>query len=279
MIFDKNNCISLIYDLARSRDIKIGQLEENAGLSKGYLARALNGDSTFSPPASSLVSIASQLGVTVDFLLNGIERDKLTSNEQYILNFVETLRNETLNGKIDWKTHSSINRLFGQIRTTWSNIKDNDKSSAEYLYYKIISCNDNKFNQVVGDIFSVSLPNTEDVIYITKVLNDIVINDENFNIDNYGDDIDYQLLINQGCKTSIICSTVMLNDKLKQAIIELYYLIRENNSKIELNKDIRNSIDSFMKTTDANNEINLTNGIVVKRGLGKSFKKIFGESD
>ena len=43
-MYDKARCLNNIYALAKERGIKIGDLEESAGVSKGYLSRVAKPD-------------------------------------------------------------------------------------------------------------------------------------------------------------------------------------------------------------------------------------------
>ena len=69
-MYDKTRCLNNIYALAKERGIKIGDLEESAGVSRGYLSRVAKPDYQGSPPIEMLDAVAKQLGVGIDYLVN-----------------------------------------------------------------------------------------------------------------------------------------------------------------------------------------------------------------
>ena len=90
-MFDKTRCINNIYSLAKERGIKIGDLEEGSGMSKGYLSRVAKPDYQGSPSIEMLDAVARQLGVGIDFLVN-FDPDTLSENEQFVMKFVDKLK-------------------------------------------------------------------------------------------------------------------------------------------------------------------------------------------
>ena len=54
-MFDKKRCIENIYTIAKEKNIKIGDLEEKAGVSKGYLSR-INKEDSSSVPGVDLIA-------------------------------------------------------------------------------------------------------------------------------------------------------------------------------------------------------------------------------
>ena len=86
-MFEKAVCIDNIYALAKDKGLKIGDMEEKAGASKGYLSRLNKEGNTAVPPIDFLNSIADQLGVSLDFLVN-YKKDQLTEGEDFLLKFL-----------------------------------------------------------------------------------------------------------------------------------------------------------------------------------------------
>ena len=99
--FDKMRCIANIYGLSKQKNMKIGELESKAGVSAGYLSRLNKEDSTASPSIEFLAVIATELDISLDTLI-GAELVKLTSTEEYILNFLKRLIVDTESDKLVW---------------------------------------------------------------------------------------------------------------------------------------------------------------------------------
>lgn len=99
--FDKRICLSNIYALARERNIKIGDLEKDGGMSAGYLSRLSKDDNNSIPSIEFIAAVAEQLGVSIDAL---ISRDftQITPTESYLLKFLEKLVSDTDSDKLYW---------------------------------------------------------------------------------------------------------------------------------------------------------------------------------
>ena len=89
-MFDKKRCIDNIYVLAKEQGMKIGDLEEKAGVSKGYLSRINKEENTSIPGIDLLASIADQFHVGIDYLVD-CQLDTLTTNERFVLQFIDRL--------------------------------------------------------------------------------------------------------------------------------------------------------------------------------------------
>ena len=67
-MYDKSRLIRNIRILAKAKNIKIGVLEKDSGLSRGYLAR-LEKNNDISPNIKTVCKIAEILGVSLDRLV------------------------------------------------------------------------------------------------------------------------------------------------------------------------------------------------------------------
>lgn len=105
--FDRKICIGNIYALAKDRNIKIGDLEKEGGMSVGYLSRLSKEDSTSIPSIEFIASAAEQLGVSINALIS-IDFTSLTPTEAYLLEFVEKLISETEKDKLVWEKDSEL---------------------------------------------------------------------------------------------------------------------------------------------------------------------------
>jgi len=100
--FDKYKCYQNIRELIRIKGVKLGQIENDAGVRIGYLSRLDKPDNDSEPGILFLISAANLLGVTVDELING-DMQKMTKNEAYLCDFLRDLISDTDEGIIHWE--------------------------------------------------------------------------------------------------------------------------------------------------------------------------------
>lgn len=110
--FNKYLCFSNIRELLKNRDVKIGQIEKEAGCQPGYMSRLEKPNSTSEPSMEFLVTAAKMLNVSLEVLLF-VDMTELTSTEKYLVSFLEKLQKDTIADKLEWNRESadSLNRL------------------------------------------------------------------------------------------------------------------------------------------------------------------------
>ena len=111
--FDKTRCFSNIRELLRRNpDAKIGQIEKEAGVRLGYMSRLEKDGNTSEPSIEFIAAAAKILNVSLDTLIS-INIAKLTPTEQYILDFFDKLKSDTLADKLEWhvETPGYLNSL------------------------------------------------------------------------------------------------------------------------------------------------------------------------
>lgn len=107
--FNKTLCFSNIRELLRQNpDVKIGQIEKEAGIRLGYMSRLEKAGNTSEPSMEFIVSAAKLLKVSVDTLIS-VDLTGLTPTEQYLVNFFDKLKADTLKDKLDWNRESAFN--------------------------------------------------------------------------------------------------------------------------------------------------------------------------
>ena len=102
MKYSKNRLIDNVYSLARARQIKIGEMETQAGVSPGYFSRLRQGEKNAAPGADFLLALAEALGVSVDTLLS-FDLNEATEAETALHRYMEKLTRETDGRKISWR--------------------------------------------------------------------------------------------------------------------------------------------------------------------------------
>lgn len=100
--YNKNICFENIKTLLRKNpDVKIGQIEKEAGLGLGYMSRLEKENNTTEPSLNFITTAAKMLGVSIDTLLFQ-NLSELTSTDDFLLKFLEKILAETKNGKAKW---------------------------------------------------------------------------------------------------------------------------------------------------------------------------------
>lgn len=111
--FDKSICLANIRELLReNQDVKIGQIEREAGIRAGYLSRLEKEGNNSDPSMEFVVTAAKLLKTSLDTLIR-VNISELTPTEKYLVSFFEKLQNDTLLDKLDWniETPDELNHM------------------------------------------------------------------------------------------------------------------------------------------------------------------------
>ena len=107
--FNKTLCFSNIRELLRQKpNVKIGQIEKEAGIRLGYMSRLEKEGNTSEPSMEFIVTAAKLLKVSIDTLIS-VDLTGLTPTEQYIISFFDKLKADTLQDRLDWNRESAFN--------------------------------------------------------------------------------------------------------------------------------------------------------------------------
>ena len=107
--FNKALCFSNIRELLRQKpDVKIGQIEKEAGIRLGYMSRLEKEGNTSEPSMEFIVTAAKLLKVSIDTHIS-VDLTGLTPTEQYIISFFDKLKADTLQDRLDWNRESAFN--------------------------------------------------------------------------------------------------------------------------------------------------------------------------
>lgn len=124
--FSRSRLLANITYLTKEKNIKIGDLEAEAGVSTGYFSRLNKGDSTALPNIEVLTAVAEKLGATIDSLVK-IEYESLTESERYLVDFLEKLISDTESSEVCWTKETT--RSMGPVIT-----EDGDLSNPFFRY-------------------------------------------------------------------------------------------------------------------------------------------------
>lgn len=254
MEFDKRRCMSAIYAIAKEKGVKIGDLEKEANVSTGYLSKLNKEENTSSPSIELLYTVARVLGVTIDMLVHS-EYEGLSSNEKYILKFLDKLVSDTLSGELQWEKETKkqlLNVECGYMggepytehplfeATVISVVGESgypENTHLESCYYsRFFSEGETK---IAGDGFHANLCPADADIYIMKVENEeshMGIGYDQFEV----------YLVNKGSVKPIGCSDFVCGEVSRQ-IQNLYKVIVDADSNLGVNDEVKGIIDLYME--------------------------------
>jgi transcriptional regulator with XRE-family HTH domain len=102
--------------LKEQPNVKIGQIEKEAGVSLGYMSRMEKEGNTTDPSVEFVVTAAKLLGTSLDVLLF-VNLTALNPTEKYLFSFIQKLIGDTIDDKLDWERDSadSLNHMDADI--------------------------------------------------------------------------------------------------------------------------------------------------------------------
>lgn len=218
-MFNKELCINNIYNLAKQQGIKIGDLEEKAGVSRGYLSR-INKPDGASPSIEMLTSIAEQLGTSVDYLIYS-STDSLSINGVMIVDFVEKLLANTALARQEWTrdpydilTKQSYSK-FDLIHPLFDEeIDEDDSFGGHWVYsYEYRSLFDPQA-YISGDCYHAQL-DYDTSVYLMRV--------DSRSREFEGTNYEMYLLVGKAIKP--LCSTCFLSERIVDRISKLYSVV------------------------------------------------------
>ena len=248
-MFDKKRGIENIYALAKAKGLKIGDIEEKAGVSKGYLSRINKEDSTSIPTIDLLASIAEQLEVGIDFLVN-YPIGTISPNEEFVYQFIDKLTTATTAGKMEWipetegllraDTDVAVKNPLVYVTKNYSDEVD--------IWYDTHGYTSGIYSggsvEVIGDCYYASLPSSNATVFLNSVRYFIPKEGGRFASTETFDAIEVYLVTN-GVKP--ICSTYYVCEAIKKAVKDLYTAVSSAPSHIGLEYSTKAVMQSFMK--------------------------------
>ena len=250
-MFDKIRCIENIYKIAKEKGIKIGELEEKAGISKGYLSRVTKPDYQGSPSIEVLDSIANQLEVGIDFIVN-YSHDALTPNEEFVAKFIDKITRRTMAGKVEWipETSSILNAEDNSEVDNPMVSVTRDYSAEENCWYDCHVYRSRLFEGRVrvNDLCYHAVISARSVIYINAV-------QYYFRKDGkYGgwdeESGIFELYLVNGNSVQPLCSSYYVDESIKDAIRNLYAAIASVPSRIALTHSMKSELQEFINLED-----------------------------
>lgn len=240
-MFDKRICISNIYQLAKEKGLKIGDLEKAAGVSAGYLSRINKEDNTTVPAVDFIAGIAKELGVTVDAIINN-DYSSPTPTEKYILSFIDRLLAQTNADKLDWQkeTVSQLHSVGYDEQGEPAHPLFTEEFAEGNTSNIVYSSRFHEGFDVSGDCFRLALPGTHNTYVYIMCVDDPDVK----GLPMAGDS--YELYIVKHWKVHALCSTLSSTSMFNNCLTQLYMSVKESCNHPKLDTDIMAEIEAFM---------------------------------
>lgn len=261
--FNKALCFSNIRELLRQNpDVKIGQIEKEAGVRLGYMSRLEKEGNTAEPSMEFIVSAAKLLKVSIDTLIS-VDLTGFTPTEQYIVNFFDKLKSDTLQDILDWNRESAFN-----LNRMEADIDENiyHPLFSEETFFEETECdypeevtrivfNSKTFGPhtyIAGDCFNLRLKNGT-----TLYLMDI---EKSVHRTNDASAFSKEAWMYVPYKGSQILVTSQDDTPVAPLLEVLFSVVKQRMEHPKVNKDVMYAIDSFMKN-DLDDDVDSTNDV------------------
>lgn len=260
--FDKAQCFANIRALMKNTDVKIGQIEREAGVRLGYMARLEKPDNTSEPSMEFIVTAAKMLNVSIDYLINA-KIETMTQTEEYVLKFIRNITKDTQEGKMIWNREAAavLNSTYNDYESVGRRHplfeyvdRELDGNNNPYLATYRSKFFPERVTQVRMSAYNADLPRTASTLYIVPCT--ILRGDDSLESDDC-----FEVYIDDDDTVISLCSTMLTCDEVALAIKDLYNQIQEAASHIQINNRARFVIDAYMREDEPNGFTNIPDGI------------------
>lgn len=238
--YNKQQLMTNLNYYIKLRNVKVGDLEEAAGVSVGYLSRwKKDGNDNSSPTVETLSIMAEKLNVSLDILCY-VDIISLTPTELKLLEYLNRFIRKTEAGDFVWERitkhqaeSTSPNGIIGGKQYPFM-----EDVSPDLYHFKLVykSLFDDNIASIEGDIYK--LVKGMQTIYITKIGRTI----KNSNKDS----IQYELYLDTYNGLKKICN-VDENTKtdIDNVIKNLYEIASVSARTVKLDENLQNELDKF----------------------------------
>ena len=113
--FSRQKLVDNITALMQQKKLKVGEVEQEIGISTGYLSKMLKKETEAAPSTDIIWKLAKVLGVSTDMLIEG-DFSQATDNLQYMGNFFTRLKVMTDANDLEWQ-RISIADINDQLKS------------------------------------------------------------------------------------------------------------------------------------------------------------------
>ncbi len=252
-MFDKKRCIDNIYYLAKEKNIKIGDLERNAGVSAGYLSRLNKEDNSTNPGIEFLDAVARELEISLDALIC-YDYVSITPTELYVLKVIDKLIHQTQYEERSWKKTSlhdlqevTIDCNGNPNHPLFKVVEESTLTDLGVSRDNVVEYNSmfmpNAFIQLTGDGFYTDMPGGR-MAYLMCVTN-LPFKDTD------GIDDIFELYLVKGYHTEPVCfsgdSCSAISSPFHSALKDLYMTVVDSQKRTQINSEVKYVLDAFLE--------------------------------
>lgn len=272
-MFNKTILLNNISFLLKKKSMKIGELENAIGVSKGYISRMNKKSQGVATGIDIIYEIARVLDVSVDALIS-VDYQKINDNEAYLLKLFSVFNLKTENRELVWKKTDSekiYNMLSGIAPNIYpmletypgdKNEHDLDMVINDYNYIsrKIYvspflgkqACLDNQ-GLKIGPWFWVEM-DEQNTIYFTNIFAEIDPEEKKKAYEIYiestykreGIDENGQIQPYTVSKTIPLCCSEKVDLSVADAMNSLYQTIIRHQNDVYIPTELKKAFDNFM---------------------------------
>ncbi len=247
--FNRTQFFDNVSYLIKKHDLKIGEIENGAGVSAGYISRASK-DEKSKPGIEFVMKVAELLHISVDTLLRA-DLTNATPTEKYLISFISKLNSDTIADNIEWLRDSKeeLNRLEPDINGDTEHplfqlrsfFEENDYDDTESQVTRVVftSHNFDCHTVIYKDCYRFRMKNST-FLYVMNICKPYAsMSDPNtFAIEIW--------MKAQGQSAQFICDNKG-ESTIARLVDGLYNTVTENMRHPKINKDLQYVIDAFMQ--------------------------------
>lgn len=257
--FNKYVCFSNIRELLKTCDVKIGQIEKEAGCQAGYMSRLEKKTNTTEPSLEFLLTASQMLRVSLD-VLTTVDLTALNPTEKYLVTFIQKLNQDTIDDKLEWNRESadSLNHMESDENGyVWHPLFDYEtfyeEGGCDYpdqvtrivFTSRAFDCN----TYIAGDCFNLKMKN-KSTLYLMDISKSVYQNGDSDadakEVWIYTPGVGTQFLVSNHDISQIANLVEMLFDTVKKCM-----------KRPKVKKEIKSIIDAFMRDDLGDNDLDL----------------------
>lgn len=253
--FKRDICLENIDYLLAQKDIKLGTLETDSGNRPGYLSRMKSGKCTSDPSIEFLMTASDQLDVPLDMLVSS-KVSELTPTEEFILNFLKRVIQDTEGDKLTWERESvaeldkleiyTDNQGYSSVLHPLYSVQEERTDDNYYQYPAYESLFFKRCGvKPCNNCYRARLIPTDQWLYIMECKKGderIAWREDRFfefylvSFDSFGN-----------ATTKKVCNTLDVSSPIRATISSLIKLIIVSLSHVHIEDTVKDAIDAYMK--------------------------------
>lgn len=253
--FDKYRTFSNIRELLKNSDVKIGQIEKEAGCQPGYMSRLDKPNNTSEPSVEFLFTAAKMLNISLDVLVSK-DLVSLTPTEKYLVSLFEKLQRDTTADKLEWRKEKAeyLNGMGCDMNgyvehPLFDHHEFYEEGECEYPeLVSRITMNSESFGYgtyINGDCYNLKLKNSA-ILYMMDICKSVHRVGDG---DAFAEEI---WLYKPGAGSEFLASSKSV--QCGELVHMLFETVRESMRHPQIKKDIKSVLDAFMNDDFGNDD-------------------------